>query len=167
MAAQRKTRRSCENAVCGWLRVRPPSRARCSRSRRSPRDAAALGPPGRSRRRCAHRSLDNRGARAHERARTRAPRVAPRERDPEGGERLFRFRARPDPAEAVSFIDAHRDRFGVEPICRTLGLAPSTYDARRTRPPSRRALEDAVLLERIRAVYERNYGSYGSRRVWK
>jgi putative transposase len=65
----------------------------------------------------------------------------------------------------VSFIDAHRDRFGVEPICRTLGLAPSTYDARRTRPPSRRALEDAVLLERIRAVYERNYGAYGSRRV--
>jgi hypothetical protein len=42
----------------------------------------------------------------------------------------------------VSFIDAHRARFGVEPICRTLGIAPSTYYARKTRPPSRRAVED-------------------------
>jgi putative transposase len=67
----------------------------------------------------------------------------------------------------VSFIDAHRDRFGVEPICRTLGIAPSTYHARKTRPPSRRAVDDAVLLDRIRAVHEQNYGVYGSRRVWK
>jgi putative transposase len=64
------------------------------------------------------------------------------------------LRARPDPAEAVSFIDAHRNRFGVEPICRTLGIAPSTYYARKTRSPSTRAMEDAVLLERIRAVHE-------------
>ena len=79
----------------------------------------------------------------------------------------FRFRARPDPAEAVSFIDAHRDRFGVDPICRTLGVAPSTYYARKTRPPCRRALDDAALLEGIRVVHEQNYGVYGSRRVWK
>ena len=65
------------------------------------------------------------------------------------------------------FIDAHRARFGVEPICRTLGVAPSTYYARKTRPPSRRALEDARLLADIRAVHEHNYGAYGSRRVWK
>ena len=65
------------------------------------------------------------------------------------------------------FIDAHRDRFGVEPICRTLGIAPSTYYARKIRPPSRRAVEDAVLLARIRSVHEQNYGAYGSRRVWK
>jgi len=64
----------------------------------------------------------------------------------------------------VSFIDVHRDRFGVEPICRTLGVAPSTYYARKTRPPSRRAVDDAVLLDRIRAVHEQNYGVYGSRR---
>ena len=54
----------------------------------------------------------------------------------------------------MSFIDAHRDRFGVEPICRTLGIAPSTYYARKTRSPSRRAVDDAVLLDRIRAVHE-------------
>lgn len=67
----------------------------------------------------------------------------------------------------MSFIDTHCDRFGVEPICRTLGIAPSTYYARKTRPPSRRAVEDAVLLERIRGVHEQNYRAYGSRRVWK
>jgi putative transposase len=65
------------------------------------------------------------------------------------------------------FVDAHRDRFGVEPICRTLGIAPSTYYARKTRPPSKRAVEDGRLLERIRMVHEANYGAYGSRRVWK
>jgi putative transposase len=67
----------------------------------------------------------------------------------------------------VSFIDTHRDRFGVEPICRTLGVAPSAYYARKTRPPSTRAIEDARLIERIRCVHEANYGAYGSRRVWK
>jgi putative transposase len=67
----------------------------------------------------------------------------------------------------MTFIDAHRDRFGVEPICRTLGLAPSTYYARRTRPRSRRAVEDARLLARIETVHAQNYGAYGSRRVWK
>jgi putative transposase len=67
----------------------------------------------------------------------------------------------------MTFIDAHRDRFGVEPICRTLGLAPSTYYARKTRPPSRRAIEDARLLKRIQIVHEHNYRAYGSRRVWK
>ena len=67
----------------------------------------------------------------------------------------------------MKFIDAHRDRFGVEPICRTLGLAPSTYYARKTRAPSKRAVDDAVLLDRIQAVHEPNFGVYGSRRVWK
>jgi len=67
----------------------------------------------------------------------------------------------------VSFIDTHRDRFGVEPICRTLGIAPSTYYARKTRPPSRRAIQNARLIERIRCVHEANDGTHGSRRVWK
>ena len=67
----------------------------------------------------------------------------------------------------MSFIDAHRARFGVEPICRTLGIAPSTYYARKTRPPSRRAIEDVDALAAIRRVHEHNYGAYGSRRVWK
>jgi transposase-like protein len=63
--------------------------------------------------------------------------------------------------------DAHRPRFGVEPICRTLGIASSTFYARKTRPPSRRRVEDGPLLTRIRSVHEHNYGAYGSRRVWK
>jgi putative transposase len=67
----------------------------------------------------------------------------------------------------VSFIDAHRARFGVEPICRVLEIAPSTYYARRSRPPSRRAVDDQRLLGRIRDVHASNYQAYGSRRVWK
>jgi putative transposase len=67
----------------------------------------------------------------------------------------------------TGFIDEHRGRFGVEPICRVLESSVSAYYALKTRPPSRRAQLDAVLLERIRLVHERNYRSYGSRRVWK
>ena len=67
----------------------------------------------------------------------------------------------------TSFIDEHRGRFGVEPICRVLETSVSAYYARKTRPLSRRAQVDRLLLERIRAVHERNYCSYGSRRVWK
>ena len=54
-------------------------------------------------------------------------RAAARERDPEGRERVFRDRARRRPAEVSAFIDEHRDRFGVEPICRTLGVSASAY----------------------------------------
>lgn len=65
-------------------------------------------------------------------------------------------------------IDAHREDFGVEPICRTLGVAPSTYYAVKTRQrtPSARAQRDAQLLDRIRAVHQENYGVYGARKVW-
>ena len=45
----------------------------------------------------------------------------------------------------VSFIDEHRGEFGVEPICKTLQVAPSTYYAAKSRQPSPRALRDAVL----------------------
>lgn len=51
----------------------------------------------------------------------------------------------------MAYIDEHRDRFGVEPICRVLAaagikIAPSTYYAAKTRPPSKRALRDAVMM---------------------
>jgi putative transposase len=65
------------------------------------------------------------------------------------------------------FIDEHRHRFGVAPICRALGFASSSYYARKTRPPSRRAVEDERLLEQIRALHVDNYCAYGARRVWK
>lgn len=64
-------------------------------------------------------------------------------------------------------IDAHGERFGVEPICRVLEASPSTYYERRTRTPSARALRDQQLLAEIRRVHQANYGVYGARKVWK
>jgi putative transposase len=59
----------------------------------------------------------------------------------------------------VEFIDTHKDRFGVESICQVLreqdcGIAPSTYYAIKTRPPSRRAQRDEVVLGEIRRIHE-------------
>ncbi len=70
----------------------------------------------------------------------------------------------------VDYIDEHRERFGVEPICRVLreaglAIAPSTYYAARNRPPSRRAASDAKHVAAINAVHETNYGVYGVRKV--
>jgi putative transposase len=67
-----------------------------------------------------------------------------------------------------AMIDAHRGDFGVEPICRTLGIAPSSYYAvkARQRDPSARTLRDRELLAEIRRVHEENYGVYGARKVW-
>jgi putative transposase len=65
------------------------------------------------------------------------------------------------------FIDAHRDRWGVEPVCRVLKVAPSTYYGARSRPPSTRALRDAQLKVEIERVYEANFSVYGARKVWR
>jgi putative transposase len=64
-----------------------------------------------------------------------------------------------------AFIEAHRDEHGVEPICRVLQIAPSTYYARRARQPSNRAVRDAELTGRIRAVHAENYGVFGARKL--
>jgi putative transposase len=72
----------------------------------------------------------------------------------------------------IAFIDDHRAAYGVEPICRVLPIAPSTYhayDARRV-DPSRapaRAQRDAVLCAQIRRVWEENFQVYGVRKVWR
>ena len=65
------------------------------------------------------------------------------------------------------YIDEHRGRFGVEPICRTLDVSASAY-YQRARPAarSRRAVEDERLLGRIRELHAANYYAYGSRRMW-
>lgn len=67
-----------------------------------------------------------------------------------------------------AFIDEHRFVFGVEPICRCLGIAPSTYYAvkRRQRCPSARERRNAALLVEIRRVHEKTKGLYGARKVW-
>jgi putative transposase len=72
----------------------------------------------------------------------------------------------------IAFINDHRDAYGVEPICRVLPIAPSTYythAARRAEPDRRpvRAKRDAVLVAEIRRVYEANFRVYGVRKVWR
>jgi len=72
----------------------------------------------------------------------------------------------------IAFIDDHRGTYGVEPICRVLPIAPSTYHARvaqradpaKARP---RVRQDGVLMEQIRRVHEANFGVYGARKVWR
>jgi putative transposase len=68
----------------------------------------------------------------------------------------------------MAFIDEHRERFGVEPVCHALQIAPSTYWARRRRQrqPARRTLSDERLLVEIRRVHEQSRGLYGARKVF-
>ena len=58
----------------------------------------------------------------------------------------------------VEFIDAHRDKHGVEPICQQLQVAPSTYYAHRTRAPSARSVTDAATTTLIEQVHAENFG---------
>jgi putative transposase len=67
----------------------------------------------------------------------------------------------------ITFIDSYRDAFGVEPICRHLPIAPSTYYASKARPTSARALSDAELKPKILKVYQDNYEAYGARKIWR
>ena len=76
----------------------------------------------------------------------------------------------------VDYIDTHRDRLvagkklGVEPICEVLRdagvqIAPSTYYAAKTRPPSARAVRDAELVQDIKTAHKANLGVYGARKI--
>ena len=65
------------------------------------------------------------------------------------------------------FIDEHRARFGVEPICRTLGVSASAYYHRATGARCARELDDERLLDCIRETHQANYEAYGYRRTWK
>ena len=72
----------------------------------------------------------------------------------------------------VAFIDDHREKFGVEPICRVLPIAPSVYYERKVwqRTPERRparAQRDEGLCEHVRRVWYENKEVYGPRKVWK
>jgi putative transposase len=63
-------------------------------------------------------------------------------------------------------IDAHRVRFGVEPICRALQFAPSTYWSAKRRPRCARSIRDDYLRTEIARVFEENFSVYGARKVW-
>jgi len=66
----------------------------------------------------------------------------------------------------VSFITEHKERWGVEPICRVLQVAPSSYYAAIRRPPSARRRRDDVLKEEIRRVWDEHRQVYGADKVW-
>lgn len=72
----------------------------------------------------------------------------------------------------VSFIDLHRGEYGVEPICKVLPIAPSTYYAHKSRetdPTTRpeRAKRDESLAVDIQRVWQENRTVYGARKVWR
>ncbi|GGA83087.1 transposase [Nitratireductor aestuarii] len=72
----------------------------------------------------------------------------------------------------ISFIDEHRSRLGVEPICRLLPIAPSTYYeviAKRTDVDrlSARTRSDMAMKIEIRRVFNENFQVYGVRKVWR
>ncbi|MGW2642960.1 IS3 family transposase [Streptomyces sp. NPDC001348] len=85
---------------------------------------------------------------------------------------FLRGRARPAVEALVAFIDAHREVFGVEPICRVLTshglkIATSTYYAAKNRTPSARSVRDAELKTQISRVHTDNFSVYGVRKVWR
>jgi putative transposase len=67
----------------------------------------------------------------------------------------------------IAYIDQHKHRYGVEPICRVLPIAPSTYYQHTKRPRSARAVRDAQLKVEIRRVHGEHFGVYGARKVWR
>ncbi len=67
----------------------------------------------------------------------------------------------------MAFIDDNRDDFGVEPICTTLEVAPSTYYDNKKRPLSARAIRDAMLMPILLALFSANRKVYGAHKLWK
>ena len=71
------------------------------------------------------------------------------------------------------FVDANKDdrvegrRLGVEPICKVLQVAPSTYYAAKRRQPSARSVRDEVLVPQLVELWEHNFQVYGARKLWK
>ena len=71
----------------------------------------------------------------------------------------------------VDYIESHRDRFGVEPICAVLSehgvtIAPSTYYERRRQPVTEAELEDAYLANALVTLWREEWGVYGVRKLW-
>ena len=67
----------------------------------------------------------------------------------------------------MEFVDVNRDDLGVEPICTTLQVAPSTYYAAKSRAPSARSLRDAVMMPILLGLWVSNRKLYGAHKLWK
>ena len=72
----------------------------------------------------------------------------------------------------ISFIDEHRAKYGVEPVCKQLPIAPSTYyeeKARETDPDRlpERTKQDQQLQIDIKRIWEDHFRVYGARKVWR
>ena len=72
----------------------------------------------------------------------------------------------------IAFIDMHREKFGVEAICRILGatvcgfITSRGYRAAKSRPASARSVRDEMLVEEVRRIHQANYSVYGVRKMW-
>ncbi|MCQ9346854.1 IS3 family transposase, partial [Corynebacterium phoceense] len=79
---------------------------------------------------------------------------------------------RPTHDQMISYIDAYKDQFGVEAICRVLKQADRGFITSRgyrkatTRVPSARALSDSLLIPEIQRVHAENFSVYGIRKMW-
>jgi len=67
----------------------------------------------------------------------------------------------------IDYIDAHRDEFGVEPICNVLQVAPSTYYSAGSRPVSAWSVRDAMLMPILLTLWVANRKVYGAQKLWK
>jgi len=67
----------------------------------------------------------------------------------------------------TAFVDDHKTTFGVEPICSALRVAPSTYYACKSRPPSARRRRDETLKTEIVRVNKANFEVYGAYKMWR
>src|SRR5215470_20214929 len=135
-------------------------------------DAERVGEEDRGRRRQAGWNPGG-GCREAEGPGAREPRTAAGERDPAQGLSIFCPGGARPPSEAmIAFIDDHREAYGVEPICKVLPIAPSTYHAHIAQridasKRSARAQRDAELKIEVQRVFAENFGVYGVRKVWR
>src|SRR3981081_2977271 len=135
-------------------------------------DSSGVGEEGGGRQRQAGGGSDRYGREA-EGLGAREPRTSPGERDSSQGVRVFRPGGARPPGEAmIAFIDDHREVYGVEPICKVLPIAPSTYHAHIAQridasKRSARAQRDAELKIEVQRVFAENFGVYGVRKVWR
>src|SRR5262245_54747021 len=135
-------------------------------------DASGVGEEGGGRQRQAGRRPDGDGREAEDLG-AGEPRAAPGQRDSAQGVGVFcPGGARPPVQTMITFIDDHRAVYGVEPICKVLPIAPSTYHAHLAQridasKRSARARRDVELKAEVRRVFAENFGVYGARKVWR